>query len=115
MSVPKMMAELRDGTHVPLDTFNSVCQAAESLVVNKELYTLHCLVKKCQDANFKFAQYGSGDPETTLKQYNLINENGDVHEDIRKIVLNSIEENEKSLIIFVPIQGEVCKVKITRV
>ena len=104
---------LKDGSRVPIDTFNSLCAAASTLVQGKDFYTLHSLIKKCQDASFKFIAKGSSDPSSFLKQYNLIDANDDVYEDVRKIVSNLVEINGSKVGFFVPMGEGIVQVTLS--
>jgi hypothetical protein len=115
MSGYTMLVELRDGSQVPLDTFNALCTAAEALLERGDLYAIHSLIKKCQDASFKLIPSQFGDARSTLKQYNLIDENDSIHEDIRKIVLNSIKESASSLRVAIPVKGDFCEITFSKV
>ncbi len=106
MSIESRVIELKNGYQVPLDTFNSLCKAAEALLEKNDIYTLHSLAKKCQDTSFKLIPSQYGDASLTLKQYHLLDENDNVNEDIRQIVLSGIEESGNEMRISVPLSND---------
>ena len=104
---------LKDGSRVPITTFNSLCDAAGALAERKDFYTLHALIKKCQDASFQFTVKDSSDPTTFLREYNLIDENGNVYEDVKKIVFNLTVINGSKVGFIVPIGDSIFQVKLS--
>ncbi len=114
MSIESKMIELRNGYQVPLTTFNTLCEAAETLVDSNDIYTIHSLAIKCQDTSFKLIPCQYGDPSSTLKKFHLLDENDNVYEDIRQIVLSGIEESENGMSVSIPLTYKDITITITR-
>lgn len=99
-----VMATLRDGYEVPqvtvvVTTRNLRAAAQENFVA------LFDLAEKCKDARYKFVSNAFGDSKAILKKWALIDESEKVNDDVRKIVLNSIEGEGLSLKLVSPLQS----------
>ena len=83
------MVTLRDGSKVYKTTFDSVSMNLKALA-RKNNMALYDLVEKCKNAQYKFVATPFGDTKALLKTYKLMNTDEEIHDDIKKIVLNSV-------------------------
>ncbi len=81
---------LKDGSIVSETDLVSVSMALKELYEGEYL-ALFDLVKKCRNAGFQIPTSQFGDSKKVLLKHKLVNEDGQVHDDVRKIVLNSIQ------------------------
>lgn len=99
------MATLRDGSQVPqvvvVTTSTNLRAATEENYV-----ALFDLVEKCKDASYQFVVNPFGASKAILKKWALIDGSEKVHEDVRKIVLNSIEGEGLSLKLVNPLKSK---------
>ena len=90
------MVTLKDGTQVPEAILRETTQRITTL--KKQNYVaLFDLVEKCKNAEYKFLYNPFGDSKASLTKLTLMDENGNVCEDVRKVVLNSVGKLDLSL------------------
>ena len=99
------MVTLRNGSQVPQVTLISVYMNIEA-AAQENFMALFDLVEKCKDAGYKFVTNPFGDSKAILKAHALIDENENVHDDIKTIVLNSVEGSGMSLKLVNPLQSK---------
>lgn len=98
------VATLKDGSQVAqLALFTTTLNL--KAVMQENVIVLSELVEKCKDANYQFvATFGVGS-KAILTKHALMNEREEVHDDIQKIVLNSIEGSGLNLRLVSPLQS----------
>jgi hypothetical protein len=104
------MVTLRDGSQVSeaiLITTTMNIEAAAAAAAAEHCHVLSDLVEKCKDVGHRFVTDTSVDSKSILQQFNLINSNEQVDEDVRKIVLNLIEGSGLFLRLVNPIKKKV--------
>ena len=84
------MVTLKDGSQVPQVCLDTVSTHIQGLAKDK-VFAFYDLVQKCKNAEHKILKTPFGDSTAILQAHELIDSTGRVHEDIRKIVLNSVE------------------------
>lgn len=116
MSTP-MKIELGNGTNVSIESYKTLCAAADALLDNKNIPTIHMLILKCLDVNFKMTPIPQwGDPKSILKEYNLLDADDNVHDEIRQLVLSGIQKlNETDLCVAIPYHGDIVDLTIKSV
>lgn len=80
---------LKDGSQVHMAVYLTVNMSLKA-VLEKNSTALSDLVKKCKDAKYKLNDNPLCDSKKILTDYSLI-DGEEIHEDIRKIVLNSVD------------------------
>lgn len=91
-----VMVTLRDGSQVPEATLITTTVKLNE-AFEESFVALVDLAKKCKNASHKFIRNPFGDSKAILKKLILIDESEEVYDDVRKIVLNSIEGEGLSL------------------
>ncbi len=83
------MVTLHDGSQVPEPAL-AVTMVALNSVLTEGLRAANDLLKKCKDPEFQITDDSS---KKTLKKYQLIEEDGGVHDTVSKIVVNAARGN----------------------
>jgi len=96
---------LKDGSQVAEAVYASTTMNLRD-VAEESSIALNDLVKKCKDANYKFTKNPFGDSKAILTGHALIGEDQEVHADVRKVVLNSIEGSGLNLKLVSPLKPE---------
>ena len=112
MSCETKMVVLRNGYQVPSEKYNYIVKIAEYLVYNNNMPPMLSLIKKCHATCFRLIPNQNANAEAFLHHYHLLDDNGDVREDVRRIVLSSIDMTETSLRIYVPVKKEIYLIKV---
>jgi hypothetical protein len=99
-----VMATLRDGSQVPQVTLVTTTMNLRA-ASEENFVALFDLAEKCKDASYRFVANSFGDSKSILKKWALIDGSEKVHDDVRKIVLNSIEGEGLSLKLVNPLQS----------
>ncbi len=97
MSASKMVT-LKDGSEVPYGLVVTTSEGISALLETKNHIALIDLILKCKDDQYKFLPNVFLDSRPILKKYELINNDEQVPEAIRKIVLNSFEGSKISML-----------------
>lgn len=109
MSTP--MVTLKDGSQVTQVAYGTVSMSLQRVVEESDV-ALYDLVEKCKDASYNLPVSPFGDSKALLTKLDLIDQRGKVHDDVQKIVLNSIEGSGYDLKLVSPLQSkEVQKMK----
>ena len=114
MSNPVAMVTLKDGSKV-LNSDLISARMKIAVLSHKNYVALFNLVEKCRNVQHQFLKNPLDvskpwdDSKATLRAWNLIDGQGNVHESIRKIVLNSIEGSGLSMKFVNPIKNNVSK------
>jgi hypothetical protein len=94
---------LKDGYQVSEGSLTAVKMNLDQLK-ERHLAALIDLVKKCQDPSHEFLPTPFGDSSEILRDYALLNNDDEIiHEDVRRIVLNSIEGSGQKLKLVSPL------------
>jgi hypothetical protein len=104
------MATLRDGSKVAGSALHTVTRNIES-VRQKNFLAFFDLVEKCKNPSYRFVVNPFADSKAILRKYGLIDENDRVHDDVRNIVINSIQGDGLSIELISPIKKEVTPIK----
>ncbi len=96
---------LKDGSQVYQGTVNAVTNSLK-VAAKENPVALFDLVKKCKDAGHQFISSPFGDSKSILTKYGLIDKNGEVHDAVKKVVLNSVEGSGIFLKLVNPLQAE---------
>lgn len=102
------MVTLKDGYQVSSVALNTTLLSMQKVKQESD-FIFSDLVNKCKNSAFRFIKHPGGDSKASLTKLGLMDEDGTIHDDIKKIVLNSIEGWNLSLKIVSPIKGEVSK------
>jgi hypothetical protein len=87
---------LKDGSRVAYNLVVIITMNLEA-IIKEDFTALFDLVEKCKDSNYEFIANPLGDSKATLKKWGMIGRDDQVSEDLRKIVLNSVEGSGLSL------------------
>src|ERR1051326_7149691 len=88
---------LKDGYQIPEASFKTIKMNIENLK-DTDLDALIDLVEKCKNPHHSFSRTHQSDSSIILIERSLINKRNEVvHEDVRRIVLNSIERSGQSI------------------
>jgi len=91
-----IVVTLKDGTRID----NSVCRTtivALKVLEKKHLFAFFDLVEKCRDNHFKFSAHQIEDSKKILIEYGFLDKSDKVHEAVKSIVLNAVEEDQVSI------------------
>lgn len=96
---------LKDGSLVSEADLDSVSMTLKKLY-QSEYLALFDLVKKCSNIEFQIPSSQYADSKKVLIKENLINKDGQVHDEVRRIVLNSVQGSGLELRLINPLSNK---------
>lgn len=84
------LVTLKDGSQVPDELFSKITPNIRA-IHQENYFAFYELVEKCTDAGHKFVKDGGKDSKAILMKHDLIDQNENVNENVKKIVLNSLK------------------------
>ena len=99
------LVTLKDGSQVFQGTFTAVTLSLKDAHKENPV-ALFDLVEKCKDAGHQLGSPPFGDSKSILTKRGLIDKNGEVHDAVKKIVLNSVEGSGIFLKLVNPLKPE---------
>ncbi len=108
-----VMSTLRDGSQVLKVTVDAVMS---NLMGAREdnMIAVVDLVERCRDDSFSFFANPFCDSRLILRKYELINERGEVHDEVKKVVLNAVQGEDLSLKLVSPLFQEAREVTVVK-
>jgi len=100
-----VVVTLRDGSTVAENVLALTRMRLEDLSKNNYIVFFD-LVQKCKDSRYQLGITPLGDSREILINLRFIDEQEEVHDDIRKIVLNSVEQSKLSITLVNPLSSK---------
>ncbi len=105
------MATLKDGSVVPYGVLATTSESIRA-VTRTNIFALCDLIEKCKNDRYQIAASEHYDSKSILTQYGLIDANGQVPDDIKKIVSNSFKGSGLALKFVNPLhEKEIIKIE----